>query len=148
MNPAASTPFSVLPLRVTHRYAAPPERVFDAWLDPARAARFLFATPDGTMVRAEIDARVGGRYTFVDRRDGEDVLHTGEYVEIDRPRSLVYTFTVPKYDPRTTRVAIGLVAESGGGCTLTLTHSGVDVQYAEQTRQGWQAILGTLDTIL
>jgi hypothetical protein len=29
------------------------------------------------MVWVEIDPRVGGRYTFVDRRDGEDAAHTG-----------------------------------------------------------------------
>lgn len=30
-------------LTVTRDFAAPPERVFDAWLDPAVARRFLFA---------------------------------------------------------------------------------------------------------
>src|SRR5262249_39504198 len=64
-------------VRVTHRFTASPERVFDAWLDPAKAAKFLFATPTGRMVRAEIDPRVGGTFAFVDRRDGEDVEHTG-----------------------------------------------------------------------
>ena len=135
-------------LHASHRYAAAPGRVFDAWLDPAQAARFLFAAPGGTMVRADIDARVGGRFAFVDRRDGEDVLHAGEYVEIERPRRLAFTFAVPKYDPRTTRVAVDFVAEPGGGCTLLLTHDGVDAQYAEQTRQGWQAILAALDAML
>jgi uncharacterized protein YndB with AHSA1/START domain len=77
---------------VTRRFDFPIERVFDAWLDPERASKFLFATPTGTMVRAEIDARVGGSFNFTDRRDGEDVEHVGTYLEMDRPRRLAFTF--------------------------------------------------------
>ena len=126
--------------RVTRRFEASAERVFDAWLDPARARRWLFATPTGTMVRAEIDARVGGRFRFVDRRDGDDVEHVGEYVVIDRPRKLVFTFAVPQFSSEYTRVTID-IAPRGAGCELSLTHEGVLPEYAERNVQGWTMIL-------
>ena len=84
-------------VQVTGQFEASPERVFDAWLNPATAGKWLFATEKGQMVRVEIDPRVGGLYTIVERRDGVDVEHTGEYLEIDRPRRLVFTFRVPTY---------------------------------------------------
>jgi len=77
---------------VTRRFAFPAERVFDAFLDPAKAGKFMFATETGTMVRSDVDARVGGRCAFVDRRSNEgDVEHTGEYLAIERPHRLAFT---------------------------------------------------------
>jgi uncharacterized protein YndB with AHSA1/START domain len=73
---------------VSHTYTASPERVFDAWVDSKKAAKFFFATETGEVVRCEIDARVGGTFTVVDRRDGKDVLHTGKYIEVERSASL------------------------------------------------------------
>jgi uncharacterized protein YndB with AHSA1/START domain len=138
---------SAAKLVVSRSFAARPEVVFDCWLNPEAARRWLFATPTGQMVRAEIDARVGGRFVFTDRRDGEDVEHVGEYLEIDRPRRLVFTFGVPKYSPVMTRVTIDMV-RSAAGCDLTLTHEGVLPDWFEQTRSGWTKILETLATTL
>jgi uncharacterized protein YndB with AHSA1/START domain len=129
-------------LQLKRRFTASAERVFDAWLDPERARKFLFATPTGQMVRVEIDARVGGAFCFV-RREGEDIEHTGEYLEIDRPRRLVFTFAVPKYSPVATKVIIDIVPQ-GAGCELTLTHEGVLPEWAKPTESGWTAILATL----
>jgi len=129
-------------LRLTRRFDASAERVFDAWLDPATAGRWLFATDNGEMVDVTIDARVGGRFSFT-RRDGEDVEHVGEYLEIDRPRRLVFTFAVPKFDPAVTRVTLD-ITPVGKGCELVLTHEDVLPDWADATQQGWGMILGHL----
>ncbi len=135
-------------VRATQTYDAAPERVFDAWLDPAVAGKFLFATPTGQMIRAETDPRVGGRFTFVDRRpDMGDVEHVGTYIEIDRPRRLVFDFAVPQYEPTLTRITLDF-APSGSGCQLTLTHEGVFEAYVKQTEHGWGMILSALERAL
>jgi uncharacterized protein YndB with AHSA1/START domain len=133
-------PVARVTVRVERHLDAPPERVFDAWLDPQRAGKWLFATPTGQMVRVEIDARVGGRFVFVDRRDGEDIEHTGEYFELDRPRRLAFNFRVPKFSDEPSLIRIDF-APAGTGCELKLTHEGVFPEYAERTEQGWQEIL-------
>lgn len=134
-----SAPAAVVVVR--RRFAASPERVFDAWLDPERAARFLFATPTGQIVRVEIDARVGGRFLIVDRRpDVGEAEHYGRYVEIDRPRRLVFDFAVDQHMNDATRVTIEITPD-GDGCELVLSHEGVPPDYAERTRGGWTMIV-------
>jgi uncharacterized protein YndB with AHSA1/START domain len=127
-------------IRISRYFSASPERVFDAWLDAERMRHWLFATPTGEMVRAEADARVGGRFVLTDRRDGVDVEHVGEYLEIDRPRRLAFSFAVPKFSAEATRVTVE-ITPAGDGCELVLTHEGVFADYRERTTQGWTGIL-------
>jgi uncharacterized protein YndB with AHSA1/START domain len=137
-------------LVVTGDIAAPPETVFDAWLDPAIAGRFLFATPDGEMITVEIDPRVGGRALIVERRPGGDAHHHLLFDEIDRPRRLRFHFRAdPAKEGEWTRVTLDLAA-LGDGTRLTLTHE-MDpawAVYEQQTRKGWTTILASLATVL
>lgn len=135
-------------VRVSHHFHASAERVFNAWLDPAQAARFLFATATGQVIRCDIDARVGGAFTIVDRRPEGDIEHVGTYEAIERPSRLVFTFGVPAYSQEMTRVAIEITPGADGGCDLTLVHEGVLPEYAVQTAKGWTGILEVLETAL
>jgi uncharacterized protein YndB with AHSA1/START domain len=134
-------------VRVTRRFTASAERVFDAWLDPTRVGKWLFATKTGQMVRVEIDARVGGKFVIVDRRDGVDIEHVGTYLEIERPRRLVFSFSVPHYSSEITQVALE-ITPVGTGCELALTHEGVLPEWASRTESGWKGILDGLDAVL
>jgi len=136
-------------LSISRTIAAPPERVFDAWLTPADASRFLFATPDGEIVTCEIDARVGGRALIVERREGKDVHHRMRFEVIDRPSRLVFLFAAdPAEEGQWTRVTIE-IAPVPEGCTLSLTHEMALewAAYEEQTRHGWTTILTSLARI-
>jgi uncharacterized protein YndB with AHSA1/START domain len=131
---------------VKHRFAASAERVYDAWLDPAKMRTFLYTTATGEIVRCDVDARVGGKYTIVDRRNGEDVLHEGTYLELERPRRIVFTVRVPKYSPDEDRVNIE-ITPLANGCEVTLTTETAD-EWAEDTQRGWTMILDVLNEIL
>ena len=86
---------------------------------------------------------VGGSFTVVDRRDGDDVEHVGTYLEIDRPRRLVFAFRVPKYSQVTTRVSVDIVSLENG-CELTLTHEGLMPDYVASAKSGWGQVLDAL----
>lgn len=132
---------AIEPLVVTRRFAAPPALVFDAWLDPKAVGRWLFATPGGLSAHVEIDARVGGCFAIHETRGETLATHFGEYLEIDRPRRLVFTMGRDRAGPFS-RVAIDIVAD-GAGSLLTLTHF-LSPEWAPSTpafRAGWSGIL-------
>jgi len=76
---------------VTRVFDAPREDVFRAWTDPELMAQW-FAPEPLTVPKAEIDLRVGGRYTLVMRDpDGNEFTGSGEYLEVVAPGYLVYS---------------------------------------------------------
>jgi uncharacterized protein YndB with AHSA1/START domain len=127
-------------VRVMRRFSAPPERVFDAWLDASTLGNWLFATPTGEMVRVEVDPRPGGAFEIVERRDGQDVAHIGTYVELDRPRRLVFTLAVPRYSDDSARVAVD-IAPSGDNSELTLSTHAESDDVARRAEAGWGGVL-------
>ena len=131
---------------VSRRFTSAAERVFDAWLDPQRARHFLFTRPGQVVVRAEIDAQVGGSFLFVARRGGNDIEHTGKYLEIDRPRRLVFTLRVPRAWAGDNRVTVEIIALETG-CELTVTHEGVLAEHESSIESGWALFLDELETL-
>jgi uncharacterized protein YndB with AHSA1/START domain len=137
MNPARPA-HSV---RVSRRIGAPPERVFDAWLDPQSLSVWMCP---GATTRAEatLEPRVGGRFRIVMHGEGKTYEHTGEYQVIERPRRLVFTWASAFAGE--TRVSVEF-EPADGGTKLTLTHEGfVDAEVAKKHKGGWGEILAKL----
>jgi uncharacterized protein YndB with AHSA1/START domain/predicted enzyme related to lactoylglutathione lyase len=136
-------------LTITRRFDAAPERVFDAWLDPAVARQWLFTSPDTdiTARRVEIDARVGGKWLMTNPCEGMELEGVGEYQEIDRPRRLVFTFAIPMFGPDVDRIVVEIVPD-GAGCLLTLTHEKLPLEFHDGTRSGWGKMFKRLDAIV
>lgn len=95
-------------IRFTRRFAAPRERVFAAWTEPAQVAAWW--DPSGEpLERCEIDLHVGGGFAFVSRGHA-DRPFAGTYKEIAPPGRLV--FSAMGAEGRV------LLAEAAGGGTL------------------------------
>jgi uncharacterized protein YndB with AHSA1/START domain len=138
-------------LRLERLLDAPPERIFAAWTDPDLLRRWWAAQPDWTTPEATTDVRVGGRYRL-SMQDAAGTVHTvvGEYLEVDPPRRLVYTWQwEPHGDPAVgddvTVVQIDFVAE-GSATRVMLEQRGFEGE-AERDKHdhGWRGCLDNLE---
>jgi uncharacterized protein YndB with AHSA1/START domain len=127
-------------IRVARNFAMPPQHAFDAWVDPEIARQWLFATATRPIAQVDIDARVGGSFRFVDRRDDELLVHAGRYIEIVRPTRLAFTIDPDDRVRVATRVVVD-IRGSPSGCSLVLIHAGVPGHCARDTRARWIGIL-------
>ena len=62
-------------IAIARHIEAPPEQVFDAWLDQGSVGRWLFATPGGVMKRVSIEPHVGGGFVISEDREGQVAEH-------------------------------------------------------------------------
>jgi len=143
-------------VRISHRYAAPPARVFDAWLAPQLAGLWLFATASRPMMSADIDARPGGAFCLAERRIGTTIEHHGHYVEITRPQRLVFLLQSPDCAPKevplggaphATRVSAEFTRHHTG-CELTLMHDGLPADCTAHVEARWTGMLYGLGVVL
>lgn len=133
---------------VTHSFAAPAEKVFDAWFDPAMISRFMFGPQlrDEQIISIHPGKKVGDSFSFVVRRQGNDYEHMGEYIEVSRPKRLVFTWAVRQDLPAKSQIVISIEPQ-GSGCTMTLTHEMAKEaeSFTEQAKAAWSKMLNALD---
>lgn len=132
--------------RATHRFSAAPERVFDAWLDPEKIGKWIFA--DEEIVHVQMDPRVGGDFSFKARRGSEEIDHIGTYREIDRPCRLTFSWGIVG-DEGSDLVSVNFV-RLDAGCEVTVTHELHPdwVEYQDRTAGAWAKMLASLDRFL
>jgi uncharacterized protein YndB with AHSA1/START domain len=88
---------------------ASPDELFNAWTTASRMAAWM--SPIGA-AEAEVDLRVGGsfRVVMVEAR----LEHMGEYLEIDPPRRLVFTWVSPFTGAEPSMVTVEMLPHDDG----------------------------------
>ena len=127
---------------------APAEKVFRAWTNPSELMRWF--GPDGCSVdEVESELVVGGRYSIrMTVPGGEKVHHFGEYLELESPHRLAFTWVLSDQpcdgsagQLADTKVVLDL-AERGGKTALTLIHERLpNANAVEGHRMGWEGSL-------
>ena len=123
------------------RLAAPPEAVYEMFVDPDQLVRWIG-------ISADLEPQPGGRFRF-EVTPGQ--FCEGQYVELDPPRPLVVTWgwTEPDMNvpPGSSRVEIELTDEAGS-THLRLVHSHLPGDLRLLHDDGWGQFLARLSAVL
>jgi uncharacterized protein YndB with AHSA1/START domain len=133
-------------VRLVRRFDWSAASIFAAWVDPAIAGKWLFATAVRPLASARIDGRAGGSFRLREQREGRMVEHCGSYVAFLPPCHLAFTLSTPDH-PADTRIDVD-IASRPRGCMLTLLHANIDPDHAQRIRQRWIGMLYGLDATL
>lgn len=131
-----------LELTVKRTIAAPREKIFEAWLTPAKLALFMRTARDGLAApRVETDAVKGGKFLIVMATVDREVPHTGTYLEIDPHSRIAFTWESP-HSPEGSVVTLDLAEPTPGVTEITLHQVKFHSEGSRRGHEeGWSAIL-------
>lgn len=122
------------------RIAARPETVFDFFIDSDKMVSWKGR-------KAELDPRPGGIYRV---EINDQAIARGEYVEVDAPNRVVFTWGWEGQEsgehavaPGSSRVEVELIPD-GDGTIVRLRHLDLPDQSREIHGEGWDLFLGRL----
>jgi uncharacterized protein YndB with AHSA1/START domain len=138
-------------LQLERTFAAPAQRVFDAFTSEEVMRRWWHAGPDWETPVARVDLRVGGEVRVVMRDPHSDARYGGggRYTEIDPPRRLAFTWVWDDDDEATRQLIEIDFEEADGVTTVRFTHRDLWSEEAVASHEeGWGVAFDNLARVL
>jgi uncharacterized protein YndB with AHSA1/START domain len=132
---------------VERTYDASPARVFAAWAEPERKARW-FGGPETGVAEYELDFRVGGREFNRGTVEGQAYTYEARYQDIVPDERIVYAYEMHTHGQRIS-VSLGTVQlkPDGDGTRLTYTEQGAYLDGLDTPEQREQGTGGLFDAL-
>jgi uncharacterized protein YndB with AHSA1/START domain len=131
-------------VRIERVLPAPIQDVFDAWTDPTTMAEWM--SPVGH-AEAEVDLRLMGRFTVSMIGETTRIQHTGEYLVVNPPHELSFTWQSAYTGSEPSVVTVLLEAE-GDETRIVLSHRRLPESQVEPHTHGWEAMITRLAGLL
>ena len=131
-------------VQLRRRLSAGAEQIFDLWTKPDLMVRWQSPFPGAVDCKASCDLRPGGAFSLVMTSADSSREVSGTYVQIDRPRKLVFTWIGPLTNHVTTLVTVELIP-IGDQTEIVLTHERLPTPAMHEGHtKGWGHILDHL----
>jgi uncharacterized protein YndB with AHSA1/START domain len=109
----------------------------------------MMGMPDMLETDVEIDARKGGHFTFIMHLGDEKIPHTGEYLEINRPDKLVFTWVSSHSVVDNSAVTLNFTKVGDNKTKISLSHvKFIDEEARSGHERGWGCVLDKLNAVM
>src|SRR5215470_10332425 len=123
---------NTIEIKVERKIPAPPDEVFDAWLDPK-----IPGNPWNAAEKFILDPKVDGLFYWALK----GTSHYGRFTELERPDRLQHTWVSPNTFGAESTVSVTFKKE-GENTVMTLVHSGLpDSDEGKGHEDGWNYFL-------
>jgi uncharacterized protein YndB with AHSA1/START domain len=122
---------------------APPDVVYDEWLDPEAMMEWMCPRP-ARCLNVAMDPRIGGTLRIDIEDEGERFFVRGAFLALDRPRLLRFTWSCSLWaDPElATTVSVNLDPHGNRETLMTIRHAMLPPDVRERHEHGWMKIAG------
>lgn len=130
---------NLIDLTVSRTIPAPPEKIFDAWIDPKSPGSLWSGA-----ARAIVNPVPDGLFYHAVSHEGRTWPHYGRFIRVDRPAALEHTW-VSEATKGLETVVLVTFETRGDQTEVTLRHSGVpDDEMGRRHAEGWTWVLGAV----
>jgi uncharacterized protein YndB with AHSA1/START domain len=128
---------------------APPEAVYEQWTDPGNLAEWMCPRP-ARCLKVEADPRIGGRVTFDIEDAGQVFRVSGNYLTLDRPHRIAFTWSCSTWPDPTTQTIVTVTIDPDGAeaSIMTIEHTLLPPALIQQHAHGWATIALQLEATL
>jgi uncharacterized protein YndB with AHSA1/START domain len=132
-------------IRISRYFSASPQEVWQAWTDPKLIKSWFGSDPNGTVLDASLDVRVGGTFDVTFRNsDDTQFTCTGTYQEIEKDQRLVFTWTWKERPEVRELVTLAFQAEQPD-TLMIFEHANIDAGTTHDYETGWNSTFDKLE---
>jgi len=128
---------------------APPDIVYDEWLDPVGMIEWMCPRP-ARAVKISLEPSVGGSLRIDIEDSGSSLYVSGSYIELDRPRRLRFTWSCSAWADPTVQSMVTVTLEDHGTAEtmMTIEHEQLRPEEMDSHQHGWATIAVQLEEAL
>jgi uncharacterized protein YndB with AHSA1/START domain len=122
----------------------PAERIFEAMTNADELVKWWRVDGKFQITQMESDLRPGGKWRMrLIGGHGAETVVSGEFLTVERPHLLIFTW-IRETEDATETVVRWELEEKDGITTVRVTHSGLTTESLRKRNDGWPMILGLL----
>lgn len=132
-------------ITIIRPFSQPSEKIWQAWTDPEYVKLWFGSDPNGKVLHASLDVRIGGSFevSFINS-DMQGYTCYGTYKEVEPDQKLRFTWGW-KEQPEIEELVTVLLRSTPNGTDMEFIHGHIDPRTAHDYEAGWNSTFDKLE---